>query len=296
MAQLVEHNLAKVGVAGSSPVVRSIAFPDRLGGPFSAKWPSGKAEACKAFTPGSNPLASRQHPGAPAPVLFYICGHGSVGRAQPCQGWGRGFEPRCPLQTQQPDYYGSRAFSYPSLGLEPERERALSKRGAFVASWRGRRQAAEAGADPRSEYADAPLSAPTILRGSNEPRFLLTLREPRAPHLAPQSSVAYIKYASLLFRGNLGHPEPARCRGRRSGPPFFSLIDRFVPGGSSPRGGERLGRGCGVDCRECQLWAYHRGHLTKPRCKGDTPHGYRKVLLALMDVRCRDLSDLPALV
>ena len=111
MAQLVEHNLAKVGVAGSSPVVRSIAFPDRLGGPFSAKWPSGKAEACKAFTPGSNPgFASRQHPGAPAPVLFYICGHGSVGRAQPCQGWGRGFEPRCPLQTQQPDYYGSRAF------------------------------------------------------------------------------------------------------------------------------------------------------------------------------------------
>ena len=64
----------------------------------------------------------------------------------------------------------------------------------------------------------APLSAPTILRGSNEPRFLLTLREPRMPHLAPQSSVAYIKYASLLFRGNLGHPEPARCRGRGSGP------------------------------------------------------------------------------
>ena len=91
----------------------------------------------------------------------------------------------------------------PLHGLEPERERALSKRGAFVASWRGRRQAAEAGADPRSGYADAPLSAPTILRGSNEPRFLLTLREPRAPHLAPQSSVAYIKYASLLFRGNL---------------------------------------------------------------------------------------------
>ena len=66
MAQLVEHNLAKVGVAGSSPVVRSIAFPDRLGGPFSAKWPSGKAEACKAFTPGSNPgFASRSPRGPP---------------------------------------------------------------------------------------------------------------------------------------------------------------------------------------------------------------------------------------
>ena len=58
MAQLVEHNLAKVGVAGSSPVVRSIAFykrPVTNNRPFSsATWPSGKAEACKAFTPSSN--------------------------------------------------------------------------------------------------------------------------------------------------------------------------------------------------------------------------------------------------
>ena len=88
----------------------------------------------------------------------------------------------------------------------------------------------------------APLSAPTILRGSNEPRFLLTLREPRAPHLAPQSSVAYIKYASLLFRGSLGYPEPARCRGRGSrssilftnwsirprGPELFSNYSKIV--------------------------------------------------------------------
>ena len=78
MAQLVEHNLAKVGVAGSSPVVRSIAFLDRLGGPFSAKWPSGKAEACKAFTPGSNPgVASIQAQDRSA-VFFIkdgICAH-----------------------------------------------------------------------------------------------------------------------------------------------------------------------------------------------------------------------------
>ena len=47
VAQLVEHNLAKVGVAGSNPVVRSIFF--------QATWPSGKAEACKAFISGSNP-------------------------------------------------------------------------------------------------------------------------------------------------------------------------------------------------------------------------------------------------
>ena len=61
MAQLVEHNLAKVGVAGSSPVVRSIECAGAdFNRPFAytAKWPSGKAEACKAFTPGSNPGAA----------------------------------------------------------------------------------------------------------------------------------------------------------------------------------------------------------------------------------------------
>lgn len=39
------------------------------------------------------------------------------------------------------------------------RARALNKRGAFVASGRGRRQAAEASADLRSKYADSPRNA-----------------------------------------------------------------------------------------------------------------------------------------
>ncbi len=61
MAQLVEHHLAKVGVAGSNPVVRSRTSEPEVStsGSFvsygMATWPSGKAEACKAFTPGSNP-------------------------------------------------------------------------------------------------------------------------------------------------------------------------------------------------------------------------------------------------
>ena len=30
-------------------------------------------------------------------LLLYCCGNSSVGRAQPCQGWGREFESRFPL-------------------------------------------------------------------------------------------------------------------------------------------------------------------------------------------------------
>ena len=118
VAQLVEHDLAKVGVAGSNPVVRSIVAnrpviiksfdrPFHDGVDEVATWPSGKAEACKAFTPSSNlGVASN---------LELICGHGSAGRASPCQGEGRGFESRCPLHdftSREPA--GSRFFCWKS--------------------------------------------------------------------------------------------------------------------------------------------------------------------------------------
>ena len=57
VAQLVEHDLAKVGAAGSSPVSR---FLQDI-------------------------------------IQFYICASGSVGGARPCQGRGRGFESRLAL-------------------------------------------------------------------------------------------------------------------------------------------------------------------------------------------------------
>ena len=60
MAQLVEHDLAKVGAAGSSPVSRSLQDT----------------------------------------IQFYICASGSVGGARPCQGRGRGFESRLALFTR----------------------------------------------------------------------------------------------------------------------------------------------------------------------------------------------------
>ena len=58
LAHLVERNLAKVEVASSSLVIRSIGRLKKR--PFfslkfnTAPWPSGKAEACKAFIPSSN--------------------------------------------------------------------------------------------------------------------------------------------------------------------------------------------------------------------------------------------------
>ncbi len=73
MAQLVEHNLAKVGVAGSSPVVRSIwafssggeRFPDteevtssNLVTPTKCSQPRGFASGLFCFTPTSHAAKS----------------------------------------------------------------------------------------------------------------------------------------------------------------------------------------------------------------------------------------------
>ena len=36
-----------------------------------------------------------------SPLVRIFCGNSSVGRAQPCQGWGRGFESRFPLADKE---------------------------------------------------------------------------------------------------------------------------------------------------------------------------------------------------
>ena len=61
----------------------------------------------------------------------------------------------------------------PSQGLEPAKERASRKRGAFLASWRVRRQAGEAGADPRSGYSDVLSPAPLIERAPSNGSFFV---------------------------------------------------------------------------------------------------------------------------
>ena len=61
----------------------------------------------------------------------------------------------------------------PSQGLEPAKERASRKRGAFLASWRVRRQAGEAGVDPRSGYADVLSPSPLIERAPSNGSFFV---------------------------------------------------------------------------------------------------------------------------
>ncbi len=43
-----------------------------------------------------------------------FCGNSSVGRAQPCQGWGREFESRFPLQAKKPQRLSGVFYTSPS--------------------------------------------------------------------------------------------------------------------------------------------------------------------------------------
>ena len=60
MAQLVEHHLAKVRVAGSNPVVRSERVSPSPDGEQCSpvEWPRGEATDCKSVYTGSNPVST----------------------------------------------------------------------------------------------------------------------------------------------------------------------------------------------------------------------------------------------
>ena len=60
VAQLVEHHLAKVRVAGSNPVVRSerVSYLPRRGRFSPVEWPRGEATDCKSVYTGSNPVST----------------------------------------------------------------------------------------------------------------------------------------------------------------------------------------------------------------------------------------------
>ena len=69
VAQLVEHHLAKVRVAGSNPVVRSEeARGERSPHVYSVEWPRGEAAACKAVYTGSNPVSTSAQVSGPSGI------------------------------------------------------------------------------------------------------------------------------------------------------------------------------------------------------------------------------------
>ena len=70
VAQLVEHDLAKVGVAGPSPVIRSKAKQCKLLNHLVG-WPRGEAAACKAVHTGSNPVPTSKHRAISAAVARF---------------------------------------------------------------------------------------------------------------------------------------------------------------------------------------------------------------------------------
>ena len=61
VAQLVAHHLAKVDVAGSSPVVRShdrLSISNIDADYYTVEWPRGEAQDCKSCYTGSNPVST----------------------------------------------------------------------------------------------------------------------------------------------------------------------------------------------------------------------------------------------
>ena len=58
VAQLVERNLAKVEVASSNLVVRSLKAGIPPAPALLVEWPRGEATACKAVYTGSNPVST----------------------------------------------------------------------------------------------------------------------------------------------------------------------------------------------------------------------------------------------
>jgi len=142
IAQLVEHDLAKVGVASSSLVSRSSfqQSPDLFGAlSFQRRaWPTSGAGGMARSTKRQFRYSQR------APFCYHSrlrCGNSSVGRARPCQGRGREFESRFPLQfSAKPRLTGVLFF----------RSNLRSLRSRCTKQWPGGRVVMQRPAKPRT--------------------------------------------------------------------------------------------------------------------------------------------------
>ena len=134
------------------------------------------------------------------------------------------------------------------------RARALSKREAFVASGRGRRQPAEAGADLRSKYADSPRNASALYRCD-----VYRISACHAPH---QWNPKPAENRTLCRARALSKREAFVASGRGRRQPAEAGADLRSKCADSPRKASTLCR-CDAD----QTAACHAPHQRRPRRK-----------------------------
>ena len=167
IAQLVEHDLAKVGVASSSLVSRSKVSLRSPGPAGASSFQGGRPLRLSASGDGtpSRGAARSSH-------SHFFCysfqlrrGNSSVGRARPCQGRGREFESRFPLQFLQ--NLGSPGFCF--LGGSQSFGRAIR------AQWPGGRVVMQRPAKPCTPVRFRPW--PPLRRSACRPTA-------RSPHRA----------------------------------------------------------------------------------------------------------------
>ncbi len=146
------------------------------------------------------------------PSLYYRLarGSGSVGRAQPCQGWGRGFEPRLPLHR-----LNRAGLKTSALFLRPRR----------CNGWRRGQAVRQRPAKPLSpvRFRSSPPTSPlpvfrTPLRGFTRATPLPRLSRARMP--SSQSSES--RFSAIIGR------DWKFCRKRHTGAPcgLQNLYDR----------------------------------------------------------------------
>src|SRR5258708_19945102 len=109
----------------------------------------------------------RQVGGEPVDYIFSRRGNSSVGRAQPCQGWGRGFESRFPLLVPS-----AREGARDLLFLGPSRGGEIGRRKRLKISW----------GQPHAGSSPAPGIGCKTLPGF---QIAPCISKPHYPHLLP---------------------------------------------------------------------------------------------------------------
>ncbi len=146
-------------------------------------------------------------------------GHGSVGRAPPCQGGGRGFEPRCPLQFIRSPFSGGLLLimaRWPSgkagackaltTGSNPVLASIFADMAQLV-----EHHLAKVGVAGSSPVVRSSLYCAVLTNGAFSFEATRRCAEACRAILPLVHGSARTEVRLAMRRGNLGHPASARC-------------------------------------------------------------------------------------